>query len=48
MGIRTLLKRIEQTEKALQARSIFSADCICFPENEPPFFYGCQVVITLS
>jgi hypothetical protein len=38
MGIRTLLKRIEQAEKALQARPIFSADCICFPENEPPFF----------
>jgi hypothetical protein len=38
MGIRTLLKRIEQAEKALQARSIFSADCICFQENEPPFF----------
>jgi TolB-like protein/DNA-binding winged helix-turn-helix (wHTH) protein/Flp pilus assembly protein TadD len=38
MGIRTLLKRIEQAEKALVAQSIFSADCICFPENEPPFF----------
>jgi hypothetical protein len=37
MGIRTLLKRIEQAEKALQARSVFSADCICFPEDEPPF-----------
>ena len=38
MGIRTLLKRIEQAEKALKARSIFSADCVCFPENEQPFF----------
>jgi hypothetical protein len=38
MGIRTLLKRIEQAEKALVAQSIFSADCICFPENGPPFF----------
>jgi hypothetical protein len=38
MRIRTLLKRIEQAEKALLAQSIFSADCICFPENEPPFF----------
>ena len=38
MGTRTLLKRIEQAEKALLAQSIFSADCICFPENEPPFF----------
>jgi hypothetical protein len=33
MGIRTLVKRIEQAEKALLAQSIFSADCICFPEN---------------
>jgi hypothetical protein len=38
MGIRTLLKRIEQAEKALKAQSVFSVDCICFPENEPPFF----------
>jgi hypothetical protein len=38
MGIRTLLKRIEEAEKGLRARSIFSANCICFPENEPPFF----------
>jgi hypothetical protein len=30
--------RQPQAEKALQARSIFSTDCICFPENEPPFF----------
>jgi hypothetical protein len=43
MGIRTLLKRIEQAEKALKARSIFSTECICFPENEPPFFcFPCE------
>ncbi len=38
MGIRTLLRRIEQAEKALKGRAIFSSDCICFPETEPPFF----------
>jgi len=38
MGIRTLLKRIEKAEKALKAQSIFSPDCICFPEKEKPFF----------
>jgi hypothetical protein len=38
MGIRTVLRRIQQAEKTLKARSVFSADCICFPENEPPFF----------
>jgi hypothetical protein len=39
MGIRTLLKRVEHAEEALKAQSIFSRDCICFPENEQPFFY---------
>jgi|SRR5215831_17243781 len=38
MGIRTLLKRIEKVEKALKPRFFFEADCICFPENEQPFF----------
>ena len=38
MRIRTLLKRIEQAEKALKVRAVFSTDCICFPEKEPPFF----------
>jgi hypothetical protein len=38
MGIRTLLKRIEQAEAGLKAQSIFSPHCICFPKNEPPFF----------
>jgi hypothetical protein len=38
MGIRTVLKRIEQAEKALRAQSIFSKDCVCFPEREQPFF----------
>ena len=38
MGTRTLLKRIERVEEALKSQSIFSADCICFPENERPSF----------
>ena len=32
------LARIERAEKAVGAQSIFSPDCICFPENEQPFF----------
>ena len=38
MGTRTLLKRIERAEEALKTRSIFSPECICFPESEQPFF----------
>lgn len=38
MGIGTLLKRIEKAERALKTQSVFSTDCICFPEEEPPFF----------
>lgn len=38
MGTRTLLKRIEKVEQALKIQSVFSPDCICFPEREPPFF----------
>ena len=33
-----ILKRIERIEQAMKAQSIFSPDCICFPENEQPFF----------
>ena len=33
MGIRTLVKRIEKAEEALKTQSIFSQDCICFPEK---------------
>jgi hypothetical protein len=38
MGIRTLLKRIEKAEEALDAHLVYSPDCICFSEKEPPFF----------
>jgi hypothetical protein len=33
-----LVARIERVEQATKAQSKFSADCICFPENESPFF----------
>jgi hypothetical protein len=38
VGTRTQLKRIERAEEALKGRSIFSLDCICFPEKERPCF----------
>jgi len=38
MGMRSVLKRIERAEAALGAQSVFSQDCICFPEKEQPVF----------
>jgi hypothetical protein len=38
MGVRALLKRIEKAEAAFKAQSIFSPDCICFPQKEQPCF----------
>jgi hypothetical protein len=38
MPTRTLLNRIGRAEESLKARSVFSVDCICFPEKERPFF----------
>ena len=38
MRTRTLFKRLEKVEEVLKVHSIFSQDCICFPENEQPFF----------
>jgi hypothetical protein len=35
---RTLQNRVERAEQAAKSQSKHSADCICFPENEPPFF----------
>jgi hypothetical protein len=35
---RTLQNRIERAEKAAKAQSKYSPECLCFPENEPPFF----------
>jgi hypothetical protein len=33
-----LISRIARAEEAAKTRSRFSTECICFPENEPPFF----------
>jgi hypothetical protein len=38
MTTRTLIRRLEATEKASKIQSRFSPDCICFPDKEPPFF----------
>jgi hypothetical protein len=38
MSNRSVLKRLEQAEAALKSQSIFSQDCICFPEKERPTF----------
>ncbi len=35
---RTLENRIERAELAAKAQSKFSAECICFPADEQPFF----------
>ena len=35
---RSLINRIARAEEAASARSRFSFQCICFPENEPPSF----------
>jgi hypothetical protein len=34
----SLMSRIARAEAAAKAQSRFSTECICFPENEPPFF----------
>jgi hypothetical protein len=31
-------RRIERAEQAAKAKSKFAPECLCFPENEPPFF----------
>lgn len=38
MPAQTILKRLERAEGAAKAQSKFSPHCICFPENEQPFF----------
>jgi len=32
------IKRVERLEQALKTRSWYSAECICFPPNDPPFY----------
>ncbi len=38
MHSRTLLARIERAEQLTKMKTKFSPDCICWPENEYPFF----------
>ena len=38
MRVQGLERRIERAELAAKAQSKFSAQCICFPADEPPFF----------
>ena len=38
MRTKTLAARIERAEQTAKAEHRFSTQCICFPENEPPFF----------
>jgi hypothetical protein len=38
LRVQRLEKRIERAEQAAKEKSKHSAECICFPENEPPFF----------
>jgi hypothetical protein len=38
MHSRTLLARIERAEQLTKMKTKFSPDCICWPENEFPFF----------
>ncbi|SRR6266849_7377743 len=38
MHSRTLLARVERAEQLAETKTKFSADCICWPENELPFF----------
>jgi hypothetical protein len=35
---RTLVARIERAEQVAKTQSKYCPDCLCFPENEPPFF----------
>ena len=38
--------RVERAEQMLTEKSIYSADCICFPKGEqPPFAYGAEARI---
>jgi hypothetical protein len=38
MYSRTLLARVERAEQLAKTKTKFSPDCICWPENELPFF----------
>ena len=36
--MRSLVRRIERVEQLAKSEKLFLADCICFPNDEPPFF----------
>jgi hypothetical protein len=38
MGTKTLAKRLDKVEAQWKVRGVFFANCICFPESEPPCF----------
>ena len=38
MHSRALLARVERAEQLAEAKTKFSPECICWPENEFPFF----------
>jgi hypothetical protein len=38
MRVQGFEKRIERAEQAAKTQSKLSPACLCFPENEPPFF----------
>lgn len=38
MRVQGFEKRLERAEQAAKAEHRFSTECICFPEDEPPFF----------
>jgi hypothetical protein len=38
MRVQAFERRIERAEQAAKAKSKFAPECLCFPENEPPFF----------
>jgi hypothetical protein len=38
MYSRTLLARVERVEQLAKAKTKFLPDCICWPDNEQPFF----------
>src|SRR5204862_7994186 len=38
MHSRTLLARVERAEQLAKTKTKFSPDCVCWPDNELPFF----------
>lgn len=38
MSTRMIGRRLDRIEQSLDVQFVFSTDCVCFPENEEPFF----------